>query len=165
VNGQTTTISNAPNSPINSPNVSLFPKPIPVPEVQTLTTNPQGNVVIGTQTASLNTDGNLIIGTQTFTPNANGEFVVTGVQTITESGGQVVTISGETLSVETTTVGSTKAIGAIIASFIGAATPTTNPSASSMGAPAQYTGAAVRFEGLSEGSLLVIGVLVLVVWL
>ena len=91
--------------------------------------------------------------------------MVTGVQTITESGGQIVTISGETLSVETATVGSTKAIGAIIASFIGAATSTTTPSASSTGAPAQYTGAAVRFEGSSEGRLLVGGVLVLMVWL
>lgn len=90
--------------------------------------------------------------------------MVTGVQTITESGGQVVTVSGETLSVETATVGTTKAIGAIIASFIGVAPTMTETSTTS--APAQYTGAAGRCEvGLSEGGLIVGGVLGLMVWL
>jgi hypothetical protein len=75
--------------------------------------------VIGTQTLTTNSQGNLIVGTQTLT-----------------AGGSALTVSGSTISLgpETTEViyggTSTTHLGSIIQSFVGA--------------PPQYTGAAVK---------------------
>jgi hypothetical protein len=128
---------------------------------QTISANSQGNFVVGTQTASMNPQGNLVISGQTLTPNAQGNFVLTGAATITESGGKVVTITGATVS-----VGTSRGIGGIIASFIGVTPTTTTTSSASASAPPQYTGAAGRVEaGLSGETLILGGVLGLMIWL
>lgn len=89
--------------------------------------------------------------------------MLTGVATITESGGKVVTITGATLSVS---AGTSKGIGGIIASIIGMSQTTTGTGTATASALPQYTGAAKRLEvGLFKGSLVVGGILGCMVWL
>jgi large exoprotein involved in heme utilization and adhesion len=101
---------------------------IPPPLVingQTITANSQGNFVVGTQTLTTNSQGNIFVGTQNLT-----------------AGGPAITVSGSTISlgpgVTAIVYGgsSTTNLGSVIQSFIGA--------------PPQYTGAAVKGVALGE---------------
>jgi uncharacterized Zn-binding protein involved in type VI secretion len=105
---------------------------IPPPLVingQTITANSQGSFVVGTETLSTNSQGNIVLGSQTLT-----------------AGGSAITVSGSTIS-----------LGPEATAIVYSGSSTTNLGSviqSSVGAPPQYTGAAVK--GVALGRLRVL---------